>query len=462
MTVAASALALDYVEVTGVNARQRYPWNGLVDVDFELDSRATEPYLMHVIAYDNVGKTNLPVRSVYTEGVSQKDNPCMVTREASRIVWDADADLPDGFKCTNVLVTCQDVRSMGISNLYMIIDISGGANAASYPVTYTNCPPPGGWTEEHKTTKLVLRRVEAGSFMMGSPATETGCYSNEDYHKVTLTKPYYIGVFEVTERQYAQVKGDGTGTIKPKILQYGDIRGNDVKNTRVTGTSGEYTGSKTTYCWPDSNMVDPNSFMGKLRAKTGVTSFDLPTEAQWECAARGGCEVAINLGYDYDIETVSLAGRTGENRNDGNYNTTWTDVTAVGCYIPNSLGLYDMLGNACEFCVDAYVESLGTSQVTDPSGGASELKAYGVGNPGYEAKYFMVSRVIKGGGYAVSGYSNSPTIWGRVGDLNASAGFVPTTALRCGARAESRTAYANYSTAARPMSLGFRLCYVVE
>lgn len=165
--VAVSALALDYVEVTGVKARQRYPWNGLVDIDFTLDSKATEPYLMNVVAYDNVGKTNLPVRSVFTENISYSNNPCMVSKDATRIVWDASADLPNGFKCSNVLVSCQDVRAAGITNLYMVIDLANGATASSYPVSYMSAPPAGGWTEEYKLTKLVLRRVEPGSFNMG-------------------------------------------------------------------------------------------------------------------------------------------------------------------------------------------------------------------------------------------------------------------------------------------------------
>ena len=146
---AASAMALDYVEVIDVAARQRYPWNGLVDIDFELDSRATEPYMMKVTVLDNVGKTNLPVRTVYTENVSQKDNPCMVTKDTTRIVWDAAADLPDGFKCTNVLVTCQDTRCVPTNKLYCVIDLSAGSSASSYPVSYLDSVPPGGWTDEY-------------------------------------------------------------------------------------------------------------------------------------------------------------------------------------------------------------------------------------------------------------------------------------------------------------------------
>ena len=65
--MAMGVMALDYVEVTDVKARQRYPWNGLVDIDFELDSKATEPYFMKVTVFDNIGKTNLPVKTVCTE-----------------------------------------------------------------------------------------------------------------------------------------------------------------------------------------------------------------------------------------------------------------------------------------------------------------------------------------------------------------------------------------------------------
>ena len=82
----ASALALDYCEVPGVNARQRYPWNGLVDIDFTLDSKATEPYLMNVMVFDNIGKTNLPVKTVYTEGISFEENPCMDRRKYEQLI----------------------------------------------------------------------------------------------------------------------------------------------------------------------------------------------------------------------------------------------------------------------------------------------------------------------------------------------------------------------------------------
>lgn len=379
---AASAMALDYCEVTGVNARQRYPWNGLVDIDFTLDSKATEPYLMNVTVFDNVGKTNLPVKTVYTEGISFKENPCMVHKDTSRILWDAAADLPDGFKCTNVLVTCQDVRAGSVSNLYMIVDLSGGTSAESFPVTYTNCIPKGGWTEEHMTTKLVLRRVEPSSFMMGSWWLEEGHQNNETQHKVTLTKPFYIGIYEITAKQFSLIYGGAGSDTQPAKKDWPTVRGNDLTlgyskasgssaTSSLSSTSWYYTMTITgsyekQYCWPDTTDVDPASFMGKLRAKTSLR-FDLPTEAQWERACRGGCEMALNIGVSNTVANVALI------KGDAKLDPTETHYLYVGNYMPNSLGLYDTQGNVDEWCLDSYTADLGTDDVVDPDGGSVKI-----------------------------------------------------------------------------------------
>lgn len=376
---AASAMALDYCEVTGVQARQRYPWNGLVDIDFTLDSKATEPYLMNVTVFDNVGKTNLPVKTVYTEGISFEDNPCMVHKDTTRIIWDAAADLPDGFKCTNVLVTCQDARTMAPSNLYMIVDLSGGSSAASFPVSYTNCPPSGGWTEEYMTTKLVLRRVNAGSFIMGSNlSSDSGHRANEVQHKVYLSHPYYLGVYEITASQYALIYGGSGSDTQPVQKDWYTLRGKDI-NDSYTKSSDNYTsgggqynkyvskGEKSDYAWPFSQNVDPSSFFGKLRAKTGLL-FDLPTEAQWENACRGGTITPIYIGDEVTEENKDLI------RGNAKPDPTGDHLVYVGQYMPNSLGLYDMLGNVSEWCLDIYTDNLGTGDVTDPTGGTTVTK----------------------------------------------------------------------------------------
>jgi hypothetical protein len=97
---------------------------------------------------------------------------------------------------------------------YLVVDLSGGLAAQKYPVSELAAVPEGGWTEEHMTRKLVLRHVPAGSFVMGSPAKELGRPSHrhdEDQHRVTITKDFYIGVFEVTQEQWFRVVGTRPG-----------------------------------------------------------------------------------------------------------------------------------------------------------------------------------------------------------------------------------------------------------
>ena len=130
----------------------------------------------------------------------------------------------------------------GGASTYYVIDLSGGPNADSYPMEIIDGEPSGGWTTEHKTTKLVLRRIEAGEFMMCNQVD------------VNLTRPFFIGVFEVTSAQYAKVMGGSDNDACPKAgISYNMIRGNS-----------------STYSWPGSANVDPSTFIGK-RLEAGWT-----------------------------------------------------------------------------------------------------------------------------------------------------------------------------------------------
>ena len=239
---------------------------------------------------------------------------------------------------------------------YLVIDLSGGPNAASYPVSNLTDIPSGGWTDEYKTTKLVLRRIDPGTFTMGSPDGEVGRQSGETQHEVTLTHSYYIGVFELTQRQWELVMGTRPSAFSNTVcyatrpvekVSYNQIRGADL---------GKW--------WPQMNAVDEASVMGKLRAKTGRL-FDLPTEAQWEYACRAGTATALNSGKNLSQSTGVDANMAEVGRfyyNSGAYNNSYdyngsTDETGtakVGSYMPNAWGLYDMHGNVGEFCLDWY------------------------------------------------------------------------------------------------------------
>ena len=142
----------------------------------------------------------------------------------------------------SVAVTGEDVAPL---SLYRVIDVSAGSVATRYPVVYRNDVPMGGWGDEYKTDKIVLRRIDKPS------------------------GAYYAGIFEITEAQWDRVMGWSSTSTKPKgSVSYSAIRGN----------AGAYD-------WPNSDAVDPMSFMGRLRRKTGLSALDLPSEAEWEYAA---------------------------------------------------------------------------------------------------------------------------------------------------------------------------------
>jgi len=228
-------------------------------------------------------------------------------------------------------------------DLYMVIDLSGGTKAFKYPVTYLADVPKGGWTDKYKTEKLVMRRIETGTFKMGSPENEQGRSNDESQHKVKLTQAFYIGVFEVTQRQWEQVTGKTAGAFKGLVLPVEMVNYNDIR------------GSSAGAGWPATNSVDEASFMGALRAKTGLVTFDLPTEAQWEYACRAGTDSP----YAGDLDEMAwIKGNSGKTTH------------PVGQKRPNAWGLFDMHGNVFEWCLD-WREEYSAGSTIDPKGEAS-------------------------------------------------------------------------------------------
>ena len=217
--------------------------------------------------------------------------------------------------------------------LYCVIDLSGGLRAKRFPVSYLDDVPKGGWTDEYKKDKLVLRRIDAGKFKM-----ELG-------PKVVLTKPFYMGVFEVTQRQWEQVKGDRPSSFNnPKWYMMRPV--DSVSYDMIRGAK---EGSK----WPRSNSVDADSFLGVLRAKTKL-DFDLPTGAQWEYACRAGGPSIRSQGKSEFFDMVArYRYNSGCDKKKWDYQGDPSTGTAiVGTYQPNAWGLYDMLGNIWEWCLD--------------------------------------------------------------------------------------------------------------
>ncbi len=324
--------------ITDVTARQRYPWNGKVDISYTISGDATASVpdgmtaSLKVMATDSLSNTNYAAKSL--------SGDVALTDGTHNIVWDMETD---GLALVSTAVVFT-VSCEAVPALYCVIDLSAGANASSYPVANLAEPPPGGFNSDaYKTMKLVLRRIDPGSFMMCGRC------------QTTLTKPYYVGVFEVTQKQYELIMGNNPSESK------GDKR--PVEHVFYNSIRGSAEGAE----WPSSSAVDPASFMGKLRARTGL-NFDLPTEAQWEYACRAGTTSSYNNGGNAESD-LRLLGRYSGNRSEGLGGYTNAHTT-VGSYQPNAWGLYDMHGNVNESCLDWY-DNLPSSPQTDPKGPTS-------------------------------------------------------------------------------------------
>ena len=182
---------------------------------------------------------------------------------------------------------------------------------------------------------MTFKLIPAGTFMMGSPSTELGRSSNETRHQVTLSNSYYIQTTEVTQGQWKAVMGSNPS--------YFSSCGDDCPVDNVS--------------WNDVQ-----EFITRLNAM-GQGTYSLPTEAQWEYAARAGSTTAFANGDITDTGCSDpVLGAMGWYC--GNANRTTHQVARKS---PNAWGLYDMHGNVWEWCQDWY-GSYSTSSVTDPVG----------------------------------------------------------------------------------------------
>lgn len=352
------------VLVTNVVVEQR-PEEAMVDVWYDLVNARGGSHHVVVEVSTNAGLSYLGGLGHFSGAVGDG----VETGVQRHVVWNAGADLPG---VSGVYARVR-VRASDDPTEYLVIDVSAGPGATHYPYYYLRFPP--AQDEVHRSSKILLRKVPAGTFLMGSAPSDPYGHYDEPEHVVTLTQAFYVGVYEITQGQFSNVMG-----VNPAYFTngaYGAMR-------PVEMVSWEQVRGGT---WP-GGLPASNSFVGRLAQKTGL-KCDLPTEAEWEYACRAGTTNALNsdtnLSNEYQDAALDVLGRYFFNGGNAVSNDPINGAHAlVGSYLPNRWGLYDMHGNVQEWCLDwydmDYYYSAGVS--TNPVGPVSGTE-----------------RVVRGGGW---------------------------------------------------------------
>ena len=366
--LAAVALTAQGAKIEQVIVRQQWPWSTDVKVEYRLTG-VTAPVDIAVTAYNGETELPLPASAVVgdlygidADGVGQFVIDPIAAFGTAKVAL-------ANFKVK--LAVSASAANVG-EVLYKIFDLTDGScrdvtradflngKMGAYETDYgrigegysTSLPDVLVWTgvtnnPAYKTTRLVMRKIpasRAGEWTMGSPAGEQGQFdpsftTYETLHKVTLTKDFWIGVFEWTEGQHKTLRGE------------------------APGENGAHP--RTFEAWKD--MPD-GSFL-YLGRKFPSMAFGYPTEAQWEFACRAGTGTGLYTGHDLPSSGQGAAvGEIGWVR--GVEGVSGDVNMPVGLLRPNAYGLYDMIGNVAEWCSDWQYEGplVDLNQPTDPTG----------------------------------------------------------------------------------------------
>lgn len=364
---------LHAAKIDQVIVRQQWPWSTDVKIEYKI-SAVTNPVDIVIKAYngdveldqsriaealtgdrfgiieDGVGTLVLdPVAAFGTEKIALANFKVRLT------LVDSTDSLEILYKVFNLDTgSCEDItRAELLNGKYGTVETDYskfGGEVAGMPSDMLI------WTGvtndiKYATTHLVLRRIPAGSMRLGYSDGYTDKWGGipNPVHDYTITKPYYIGVFELTRVQFAKI-------MKSTDWQWTQFRVYDNRPMETYVSYEKLRGATKGAQWPSNNDVDEGSLLYKLRDLTGKR-FDLPTENQWEYACRAGVRTIFYNGTS-NTNGLNMIARYSQNGGLLNGSTPPVDTTyehgtmTAGGYFPNAYGLYDMLGNVAEICRD--------------------------------------------------------------------------------------------------------------
>src|SRR5262245_12948783 len=246
----------------------------------------------------------------------------------------------------------------------------GVLSAAAPPDERKTADPPSAGTVITNSIGMKLAYIPAGKFQMGSPADEAERTEDEVQHEVAIPRPFYIGVYEVTQREF-------------KPLMAAKVKRGAIFDERRGGGPDHPMENVT---WRDA-VAYCQVLSALPEEKQAGRRYRLPTEAEWEYACRAGTTTPYNSGKSLSARQANFNGQFPYG---GAEKGPYLRKTAkVGSFKPNAWGLYDMHGNVAEWCSDYYDKDYyRKSPKEDPRGPAK-----GVVSTDYNDFF----RVIRGG-----------------------------------------------------------------
>lgn len=416
--------ALNAAEIEQVVVRQQWPWSTDIHVEYRMSGvGASNPVDIGVKAYDGETELSLPdgalsgARYGVTDPVGTIVIDPVAAFGAARVafanfkvkltVTDSDPVTTEViYKVINLdedPVTVTGIRRADFYN--GAIDSQYSAYTTDFKSMHKNNRKPSFdvfiWTgitngDLYRTSKIALRKIPAAgqSYKMGAYEAPDTPPESSKKRDVSFTKNYWMGVFPITQAQLKHFKPNYVGYETNELC------------------SATRAASKVTYdlarsaapniSWPKGNHsnVGATSFIGLLQQATGNARFDLPTEAQWEFAARAG-SVYRFPSWLPDAQMTGEAWWYYEGWFHQRGNTTSFDRNCdlsvargaypPGRYLPNAWGLYDVMGNVWEWCLDRKFTEYGKrASGEDPRGSDEDA------NVSYH--------VLRGGGFGENIY----------------------------------------------------------